>query len=305
MKINKLIGAAFIMAAFWSSLQARTHHYDSGGRLIMVAHADGSATQYIYDAADNLTAVQPLTVPAAPTGLTVSRTSSTAAMLSWTDESSGESGFAIWRRPAGNHAWDQIGVAPANATSFSDMELTADEEFVYRVAALLSTALDDTLSSAYSNEATTAIRALLEWRVRFFGSVSNTGNAANFADFEFDGILNMIEFAFGLDPTISENDDVVIENDILIKRGLPFLTTDTEGEIEQRYAVFLRRKDYVSEGLTYTPEFSADLELWEPGLAAPEIIAQDDEFEVLQVPFPAAVDGLEPRFFQVEVTLSP
>ena len=40
-----------------------------------------------------------------------------------------------------------------------------------------------------------------EWRQTYFGSPANSGAGADFNDFDHDGIVNLIEFGFGLDPT--------------------------------------------------------------------------------------------------------
>lgn len=40
------------------------------------------------------------------------------------------------------------------------------------------------------------------WRQLHFGTSSNTGNAADTFDFDQDGLVNLIEFAFGLNPTL-------------------------------------------------------------------------------------------------------
>ena len=39
-----------------------------------------------------------------------------------------------------------------------------------------------------------------QWRQSYFGITTNTGNAADSFDFDQDGVPNLIEFAFGLDP---------------------------------------------------------------------------------------------------------
>jgi hypothetical protein len=41
---------------------------------------------------------------------------------------------------------------------------------------------------------------LEQWRQSYFGISTNTGNAADAFDFDQDGVPNLIEFAFGLDP---------------------------------------------------------------------------------------------------------
>lgn len=45
--------------------------------------------------------------------------------------------------------------------------------------------------------------ALETWRNTYFGTTANAGNAANAFDFDGDGLGNLAEFAFGLDPTIA------------------------------------------------------------------------------------------------------
>lgn len=46
-----------------------------------------------------------------------------------------------------------------------------------------------------------ALRTLPAWRQAFFGTSQNTGDAADDFDFDQDGLVNLIEFAFNLDPT--------------------------------------------------------------------------------------------------------
>jgi Domain of unknown function (DUF5122) beta-propeller len=47
--------------------------------------------------------------------------------------------------------------------------------------------------------------ALQTWRQLYFGTTANTGDAADNFDFDQDGLMNLIEFAFGLDPKIPNN----------------------------------------------------------------------------------------------------
>ena len=42
---------------------------------------------------------------------------------------------------------------------------------------------------------------LLAWRQTHFGTTSGTGNAANLADMDFDGLANLVEYALLLNPT--------------------------------------------------------------------------------------------------------
>ena len=45
--------------------------------------------------------------------------------------------------------------------------------------------------------------AIESWRQTWFGTTSNSGNAANDFDYDKDGLVNLLEFAFGLSPTLS------------------------------------------------------------------------------------------------------
>lgn len=45
--------------------------------------------------------------------------------------------------------------------------------------------------------------ALESWRQTHFGSTANSGDGADLNDFDKDGLANLIEFAFGFDPTLN------------------------------------------------------------------------------------------------------
>ena len=46
----------------------------------------------------------------------------------------------------------------------------------------------------------TVATAVQSWRQQYFGSPANSGDGADFNDYDKDGILNIVEFAFGLNP---------------------------------------------------------------------------------------------------------
>jgi sugar lactone lactonase YvrE len=75
-----------------------------------------------------------LPVPQAPTGLLAAAVSSTQINLSWTDNSTDETAFSIWRR-GGSGDWVRVGVVGADITTFSDTDLTPSTSYTYRVRA--------------------------------------------------------------------------------------------------------------------------------------------------------------------------
>jgi hypothetical protein len=83
---------------------------------------------------------------AAPTGLTARAVSSTRVQLGWTDVSSTETAFAVWRKgglaadlPPGTVTdgdWARIAVLPPNSVSTTDATVHAGTEYTYRVRAV-------------------------------------------------------------------------------------------------------------------------------------------------------------------------
>ncbi|MBN1676019.1 MAG: CotH kinase family protein, partial [Kiritimatiellae bacterium] len=73
--------------------------------------------------------------PAAPGGLAAAAQSVSEIRLTWTDNSSNETGFKIERSPNGSSSWSQIATPTANATTYTDSGLAAAATFYYRVRA--------------------------------------------------------------------------------------------------------------------------------------------------------------------------
>jgi len=47
--------------------------------------------------------------------------------------------------------------------------------------------------------------ALESWRRLYFTTTANTGDAANLSDYDHDGLVNLLEYAFGLDPKLGSS----------------------------------------------------------------------------------------------------
>jgi hypothetical protein len=107
------------------------------------------SSQYIFDlhAYDNTRSEGPdplefkvpgdLPVPSAPISVAADpvQKSSSQMMLSWTDTSSNEQGFRIYRSPADSNSFVEIGQVKANVTSFMDSNLHPCTGYDYRVYA--------------------------------------------------------------------------------------------------------------------------------------------------------------------------
>jgi formylglycine-generating enzyme required for sulfatase activity len=86
--------------------------------------------------------------PTAPSALTATSASASQIHLTWTDNSTNETGFRIERSPDGTGGWTEVYQAGADVTSWDDTGLTADTIYYYRVRAFNAGG-----DSAYSNTA--------------------------------------------------------------------------------------------------------------------------------------------------------
>ena len=130
---------------------------------------------------------------------------------------------------------------------------------------------------------------------------SNGLNAANSdpaADYDHDGVPNLLEWAFGSNPKTANTGSLAVSAATIVRRGTP--TSLTAGT--SQLAAFGRRKDYVSSGLTYLVQFSNDMATWTTSAATPSVIADDGEIEIVTVPFPTPADGTRGSFFRVVVS---
>ena len=137
----------------------------------------------------------------------------------------------------------------------------------------------------------------------FIFSIQGTG-LASAGDDDGDSITNLLEFAFGTDPAggASGPAPTQVVNGTITRHGTPATFAATGGGMQ---ALFGRRNDWSSAGLSYAVQFSADLSVWETSTTTLPVIADDGEIEAVTVPYPTLIGGLEARFFRLSVTLNP
>ena len=95
-------------------------------------------------------ATTPPNIPSAPSGLSATAASSSQINLSWTDNSSNETGFIIARSNVSGGPYTDIYTTAANATSYSNTSLNASTPYYYVVRATNASG-----SSANSSQAST------------------------------------------------------------------------------------------------------------------------------------------------------
>jgi hypothetical protein len=138
------------------------------------------------------------------------------------------------------------------------------------------------------------------WQVGYFGESSIQGGPN--MDFDNDGVINLLEFAFGTDPSQASGGSVQWSGSSVITAGspIPYVFQGGPGTFSYR-AAFSRRKDYALHGLSYSVEFSADLNTWRASTVAPTILADDGAVQVVYVPYLVFVNGRKATFFRVGV----
>jgi len=75
------------------------------------------------------------TVPAHPSALLAAKSAPTRVDLSWTDNSTNETGFRVERSPAGAGTWAKVGTTVPNQNNFADYTVVGGTAYDYRVFA--------------------------------------------------------------------------------------------------------------------------------------------------------------------------
>jgi hypothetical protein len=152
------------------------------------------------------------------------------------------------------------------------------------------------------------LTSVQDWRLAQFGTTSNAGDTADLADYDHDGVCNLCEYALGTSATNPGSGAGSLSFGGSLSGGASITTTGGPViaiENGSPCALFIRRKDYATAGLSYVPSFSANLSLWEAS-GAPTVVADNGTYELICVPYPASLTGgAVPKFFRVEINLAP
>ena len=124
-----------------------------------------------------------------------------------------------------------------------------------------------------------------------------------------DGVTNLQEYAFGMDPTVSFSGGIVYVLDGTVStHGQPVIFPQDN----DYFTVFGRRSDYLTSGsgLTYKVQFSAGLDVWvdnDDVANAPVQVATDGTIDAIQVKYPESIvtgsGSQKPTFSRVKVTM--
>jgi YD repeat-containing protein len=153
------------------------YHHDQAGKVISETAEDGIAVANFVYVNGKLAAKALPDVPYAPSGLSVTNAGLDKLDLSWSDNSTDETGFRIERKAEAENTYTQITTVGRDVTAYSDTGLAVNTTYYYRITAYNSIGF-----SPYSNET----------------------NATTVRDTDNDGIPDEWEMSFGLNPELND-----------------------------------------------------------------------------------------------------
>jgi alpha-tubulin suppressor-like RCC1 family protein len=152
--------------------------------------------------------------------------------------------------------------------------------------------------------------AIRSWREANFSTSEAEGAAADLADFDSDGVPNLLEFAFGTNPVSSESGASALHyvgplagNGTILSTGHPIVAIEETTAPATSRVLFIRRRDHELAGLVYSVEFSGDLINWKHEIAQPVVIAESGTHELASIPYPAGLTVQIAQFARVRVHL--
>jgi glucuronoarabinoxylan endo-1,4-beta-xylanase len=119
-----------------------------------------------------------------------------------------------------------------------------------------------------------------------------------------DGVINQLEFGFGMDPTLNASSSLLVEGSL---NGLPVAATSDGGGTFDFF--FIRRDDHGTSGsLNYIVQFSSDLGTFYDSDVTPTFVidSANTHYEVVKVAYPEILpNGQKATFGRIELTRAP
>ncbi len=126
------------------------------------------------------------------------------------------------------------------------------------------------------------------WRLQNFGSIANTGNAADTGDQDGDGVVNLMEWATGLSPTASS----------------PLVTAAQVSGANVEFT-YPRSVTAVNAGATFIVEWNDGLaaNTWSSSSVTQQILTDNGTIQQVKATLPSGASGK--RFVRLRVTSPP
>lgn len=153
--------------------------------------------------------------------------------------------------------------------------------------------------SVTGQDGSLAAESYSAWQRLYFtpAEIGDPATTGPLADFDGDGINNLLEFALNLDPSFNERATMDPNTGL---RGLPWVAVETIAGEDHLTLEFVRRTSGSGSGLTYTVQASSDLDDWQD-LGSETVVAINPRWERVKMVDPLTTSGAPKRFARVKV----
>lgn len=207
----------------------------------------------------------PPALPAAPSAPSASSSSSSVS-LSW-PVVAGATGYHVKRATTNGGPYAIVG--QSSGASLADAGLVNPATYYYVVSALNGNG-----ESANSPQVAVTLRtAAQSWRQTHFGTVNNSGDAADSADPDGDGVVNLLERAFAGDPRAA---------DASILPRIDYASTPLS---------VVYRKSTAATDLVFQVEESADFSAWSAAAGSSVIVGETTGLQTIRHTRPVGPDA--------------
>lgn len=177
---------------------------------------------------------------------------------------------------------NNVAIGSATGATYSVSSVTVNGAGDYAVV------VTDFYGSTTSNTVAVTVNSLTlqqTWRQIYFGTTANTGNSADTADPDGDGLANLLEYALDLDPTAPSIS------------GLPQAAT------EPGYWTYTYTRPSNRTDLSYTVQASTDLSTWFTNGLTLTLVSDNGQLATYQAKYPTT--STDKLFFRLQVTMQP
>ncbi|MEY4488307.1 MAG: hypothetical protein RIQ79_815 [Verrucomicrobiota bacterium] len=163
------------------------------------------------------------TAPTTVVGLTGTPNNAQATLV-WT-ATAGATSYNVYRAAMSGGAYTRI-ATNVSTTNYTDTGLTNSTPYYYVVKAVNAGGASDAYSSEVSVTPGNTLTAIQTWRQTNFGTSVNSGNGADVADPDGDGVSNLLEYASGTNPNLANTGSVIVTAVATDKLTLSFVHID-------------------------------------------------------------------------------
>jgi uncharacterized protein (TIGR02145 family) len=181
--------------------------------------------------------------PVPPSNLTGTVASSTQINLSWTDNSTNETGFKIERK-TGSGTYAVVGTTATNVTTFNDNGLTASTTYTYRVYSYNAGGN----SPSYSNEITLSVNIITS-------NITSITSCTAISGATISGYVGSTITARGVCWSTNNNPTITLSTKTIDGTGIGIFTSNISG-LTANTTYFVRAYATTSLGTDYGNEYS-------------------------------------------------